>query len=192
MPFVSYSHRLFVSLALPEPCQDALAALMDPIEGVRWTRPSQLHLTLRFLGDTLDEQAERMIAALAQVRVEPFLLPLDGVGVFPPRGPKKILWVGLGQAHTRLFQLRQKVDDALLSAGWQGELRSFEPHITVGRVLTARPGSLDTWLKAHRSFAGPPFRVTAFHLTASDLHPGGPVHRVHAAFPLEPAGARVR
>lgn len=184
MAFTSYSNRLFVSIPFPPACQDSMAALMEPIDGVRWTRPEQLHLTLRFLGDVLDEQAERMISGLAQVKVEPFILPIEGVGRFPPRGPSKILWVGLGNAHTRLFQLRQKVDDALLAAGWQGDLRSFEPHVTVGRVVTAAPQAIEHWLKKNRTYVGPNFRVTAFQLVASDLHSNGPVHRVRTEFGL--------
>lgn len=178
------SERLFVSLSLPEPCRDALAALMRPIDGVRWTRPEQLHLTLRFLGDTLEADAERIVERLSQVRVEPFLLPLEGVGVFPPRGVPRILWAGTGHAHTRLFQLRQRVDDALLAAGWRGDMCTFDPHITVGRVVTAAPAATAAWLHDHREFAGPPFRVNSFQLMASELHSNGPVHRVHTEFRL--------
>ena len=184
MAFASYSNRLFISIPFPPPCQDSLATLMDPVDGVRWTRPEQLHLTLRFLGDVLDEQAQRMTDALAQIRVESFVLPIEGVGKFPPRGPTKILWAGLGNAHTRLFQLRQRVDDAVLSAGWQGDLRTFEPHVTVGRVVTADRGIVDTWLKDHRDYVGPSFRVNAFQLVSSDLHSSGPVHTVIHEFPL--------
>ncbi len=179
------SDRLFVSLSLPPPCRDALACLMEPLEGVRWTRPDHLHLTLRFLGDVVENQAQRLVEALEAVRVEPFLLPIGGTGVFPPRGEPKVLWAGLGNAHPRLFQLRQRVDDALLSAGWQGELRSFEPHITVGRAVGVDRSVIDPWLHRHRSFEGPPFRVTAFKLMVSDLRFGGAVHRVHTGFPLE-------
>ena len=184
MSFTQLSYRLFVSLRLPEPCQDAVATLMETADGVRWTRPEQLHLTLRFLGDVLDDQAQQMVEALSRVKVQSFVLPLEGVGVFPPKGPKRILWVGLGSAHTRLFQLRQQVDDALLSAGWRGDLRSFEPHITVGRILTAPRGWIDGWLKKHAEFSGPAFRVSSFQLMSSELGPTGPVHRVHTDFPL--------
>lgn len=184
MAFTHLSDRLFVSLALPAPCRDALAELMQPIEGVRWTRPEQLHLTLRFLGDVMDDQSQRVVTALQSIRVEPFLLPIEGVGVFPARGQPKVLWVGLGNAHTRLFQLRQRVDDALLSAGWLGELRSFEPHVTLGRVLQGDRKAIDAWLHRHRGFEGPPFRVISFELMASDLHSTGSVHRIHTAFLL--------
>ena len=185
MAFAQLSERLFVSIGLPEPCRTALAELMEPIDGVRWTRSEQLHLTLRFLGDVLEGQLQRMVETLKTVRVEAFVLPLEGVGIFPPRGHPRILWAGLGNAHTRLFQLRQRVDDALLAAGWQGELRSFDPHITVGRVVTATRAATEAWVHKHREFEGPPFRVESFQLVTSELHSNGPVHRVHSEFPLK-------
>lgn len=187
MSFPNPSERLFVGIGFPEPCRAALAELMQPIDGVRWTRPEQLHLTLRFLGDVLDDQIQKIVESLSKVRVEPFLLPLEGIGAFPPRGHPKILWAGLGRAHTRLFQLRQRVDDALLAAGWRGEMRSFDPHVTVGRVVTASVQSTDEWLHEHRDFEGPPFRVETFQLVASELHSSGPVHRVHTEFRLDGA-----
>jgi len=184
MALTPLSDRLFVSIAPPEPCREALSELMEPIEGVRWVRPEQLHLTLRFVGDVVEDQSQRLVTALQTVKVEPFLLPLEGVGMFPERGHPRVLWAGLGQAHTRLFQLRQRVDDALLAAGWTGELRSFEPHITVGRVTGGDRGALAAWVHRHRAFEGPPFRVSSFELMASDLHSSGAVHRIHTAFPL--------
>ncbi|HEU5079242.1 MAG TPA: RNA 2',3'-cyclic phosphodiesterase [Opitutaceae bacterium] len=184
MPFEQHSDRLFVGIPLPDVCRSVLSELMDPLDDVRWTRPEQLHLTLRFLGEILDDQAERIVTNLARVDVASFLLPLEGVGLFPPRGNPKILWVGLGQAHTRLFQLRQKIDDALLAAGWTGDMRSFEPHITVGRVATGPGRSAENWARQHKDFAGPPFRVSHFQLVASDLTRSGATHRVREDFPL--------
>jgi RNA 2',3'-cyclic 3'-phosphodiesterase len=184
MSFTQTSERLFVSITLPPPCQDAIAELMEPLEGVRWTLPAQLHLTLRFLGDVLEDQAQQMAGKLASVQVDSFILTLDGLGVFPPRGAPRILWVGLGNAHTRLFQLRQQVDDAVLAAGWRGDLRTFEPHITIGRVVDATPTSIEAWLRRHRDFAGPAFRVKSFQLMASELRSNGPAHRLHTDFKL--------
>lgn len=179
------TERLFISLSPPPAARAALAALADDaLEGVRWTGPDQIHLTLRFLGDVSGPMIERLEEELARVRVEPFLLPLAGIGVFPPRGTPKILWAGVGSGHTRLFQLRQRVDDAVLAAGWRGDLRSFEPHLTLGRAIGASTEQIDTWLRRNQGFEGPTFRVTSFELVASDLGPGGAVHRVRRAFPL--------
>src|SRR3954469_17308317 len=106
------SKRLFIALALPQAGRDALLELATPLAGVTWTRPDQLHLTLRFLGEIAEERIARMTERLATVQVEPFVLPIEGLGAFPQKGPPRTLWVGVGRGHPHLHQLRQRVDDA--------------------------------------------------------------------------------
>lgn len=183
----STSERLFVSLTLPDPCRMVVAELYDALPGVTWSRPEQLHLTMRFLGDVESDLAVRIETTLAEVRVKPFLLPLEGVGRLPPRGPTKILSVGIGRGNTLLFQLRQKIDDALLSAGWRGELHNFSPHVTVARVQNATQATVDRWMQQHESFVGPLFRVGSFQLMQSTLQPGGSVHTLRRDFALRTA-----
>jgi 2'-5' RNA ligase len=179
--------RLFVSLALPDPCRAVVVKLYDRLEGIAWTCPVQLHLTMRFLGDVEDDLAARIEMALAEIRVKPFLLPLEGVIRFPPRGQIKILAVGVGRGNTLLFQLRQKVDDALLAAGWRGDLRHFNPHITVARVQNAPQAEVDHWLYHNEEFVGPLFRVESFQLMKSTLQPSGAVHTLRRNFLLSVA-----
>jgi 2'-5' RNA ligase len=181
---VSVAERLFVSLTLPDPCRAVVTGLYDTIEGVTWSRPEQLHLTMRFLGDVESDLTARIETALAGIRVKSFLLPLEGVGRFPPRGPAKVLSVGIGRGNTLLFQLRQKIDDALLAAGWRGELRNFNPHITVARMQNAPQESVDYWLYHHQEFVGPLFKVGSFQLMRSTLQPNGAVHALRRDFPL--------
>jgi len=180
----SAPERLFVSLALPEPCRAVVMELYDTLEGVTWTRPEQLHLTMRFLGDVDGDLTARIETSLATVRVKSFLLPLEDVGRFPPRGPAKVLSVGIGRGNTLLFQLRQKIDDALLAAGWRGELRHFNPHITVARVQNTPQAAIDHWLYHHQEFIGPLFRVGSFQLMQSTLQAEGAVHTLRREFPL--------
>jgi len=187
LPIDSAPERLFVSLALPEPCRAVVMELYDTLEGVTWTRPEQLHLTMRFLGDVEGELAARIEMSLAEIRVNPFLLPLEGVIRFPPRGQAKVLAVGIGRGNTLLFQLRQKIDDALLAAGWRGDLRHFNPHITVARVQNAPQSEIDHWLYHHEEFVGPLFRVESFQLMQSALQPTGSVHTLRRNFSLSVA-----
>lgn len=165
--------RLFVALALPEAVRQELAAVRAPLAGVRWTPPENLHLTLRFIGDCDEARRDAMLAALDRVRVEPFILPVAGLGVFPSRGRAKVVWAGLGNAHTRLFQLRKQVDEALLSVDLTLDVHNFQPHITLGRLTeTCEAKELTKFLARHARFEAPPFRVGEFHLMASTLRTG--------------------
>jgi 2'-5' RNA ligase len=177
------TERLFVALPLPEPVRATLAALATPLPGVAWTRPAQLHLTLRFLGDVPVDKLPVITERLAAIRVAAFVLPLEDLGTFPPNRPPRVAWLGIGSGHPRLFQLRQRLDDALLAAGLTLDLRTFHPHVTLARCPAHAPG-LAAWLHTHRDFAAPSFRVEAFDLCASELRPDGAIHTRKQRFPL--------
>src|SRR5688572_11375760 len=178
------TERLFIALTLPPPVRDALHALAEPLPGVKWTPPDQLHVTLRFLGDVATEVIGPMIERLADVRVAPFILPVEGLGTFPPNRPPRILWIGVGSGHPRLFQLRQRVDDTLIASGLPLDVRTFHPHVTLARMTEDSAPSLAHWLHVHRDYAAPPFQVEAFDLYASELRPAGAVHTLRHRFPL--------
>jgi 2'-5' RNA ligase len=178
------TQRLFVALSLPAPVREALATLPEPRPGVSWTRPEQLHVTLRFIGDTPENKIDLLIERLVKVQVASFLLPVEGVGTFPPKRPPRVVWAGTGSGHPRLFQLRQRLDDALLSTGLPIDVKTFHPHITLGRCREDPGPALAKWLKQHREFAAPPFRVESFDLYSSELQPTGAVHTPLRKFPL--------
>lgn len=179
--------RLFVALLPPITVRTELAALASArLANVRWVPEENFHLTMRFIGECDEAKSERFAAALSGVRVEPFILPVAGVGVFPSRGPAKVLWAGVGHAHTRLFQLRKQIDEALLTVESGLEMRSFHPHFTLGRIGgPIEREDLENFLHRHKMFEAPPFRVSEFQLMESLPHPGGaPQYRSVQAFPL--------
>jgi 2'-5' RNA ligase len=184
MPAEPPSDRLFIALTLPPPVRAALAALAEPMAGVNWTRPDHLHLTLRFLGDVAATQQDGVIERLAAIRVNAFILPVEGVGSFPPNRPPRVIWTGVGQGHPRLFQLRQRIDDALLGAGLALDVRTFHPHATLARCTENAATAVTSWVRAHREFTAPPFRVESFDLYASELRPKGAEHTLKQSFPL--------
>jgi 2'-5' RNA ligase len=176
--------RLFIAIDIPDALRTLLADIQEPVRGVSWMLPEQFHLTLRFLGDTNSDDQMAITRRLEAVQVEPFILPLEEVGVFPSRGLPRTIWAGVGHGHPRLFQLRQLVDDSLLAAGTTVDLRTFVAHITLGRCARARPGPIAAFLRKHREFQGPPFRVNRFSLYSSQLTRAGAIHTVETSIPL--------
>ena len=169
------SARLFVALVPPATVQAELADLAAPLAGVRWTPATSIHLTLRFIGETELEKQARFEQALAGVRVEPFVLPVQGVGTFTGRGPARVLWAGVGGGHTRLYQLRKQVDEALLAVDTRLPMPGFHPHFTLARLDPEHePKAVAQFIEKHADAEAPPFRVTEFHLLASNLQSGHP------------------
>jgi 2'-5' RNA ligase len=134
--------RTFIAIELDDELRENLgrlqARLRDRLSprSVRWVRPEDIHLTLKFLGDTPQEKLEEIQAALARAAMEvaPFTITVGGLGCFPnPRRPR-VVWVGLQEVTGRLKQLRDAVEEGVAPLGFPTEKRAFSPHLTLGRV----------------------------------------------------------
>jgi RNA 2',3'-cyclic 3'-phosphodiesterase len=180
--------RLFVAIDLPKAVKAALLAAAEQVgqrlpEGVvRWVKPEQLHLTLRFLGDTAVTQLPALQEQLSQLtaRQPAFHLQLNGLGAFPNRKRPRVVWAGLAGELPVLQVLQAELEDRVVGLGWPREERPFSPHITLGRVKDAsRVEGLD-WSVELVSLG---VAVTAVKLVQSELRPSGPVYIVrHVAY----------
>ncbi len=134
--------RAFIAVPLPRSLLDQLTALQQqladqvPARSVRWVRVESVHLTLKFLGDTLTEKLpgiEQALAAMAR-HAPTATFTVEGVGCFPnPRRPR-VVWVGVKDPSGWLEVLQDAVEEAMTHFGYEREKRSFKPHLTIGRV----------------------------------------------------------
>lgn len=163
------SKRLFIALDLPPSCTSTLLALDPHLPGLRWLSGDQLHLTLAFVGNVEAPAEERLRAALGAVGVPPFLLRLCSLGTFSSRGRPSVLWVGLGHGHPHLFVLHRRIQDALLRAGLEPELRPFHPHVSVARASGISQQALKPFLRENAEVEFGLFEVNGFALYSSVL-----------------------
>lgn len=177
--------RLFVAIDLPPETKLALSRLCADLWRVRWVKPENLHLTLRFIGEVDEARADGMGAALAGVRAPPFVLQPAGVGRFG----RHTLWVGIEDSEP-LRQLQAAIEDTLRQTGLPAETRPFAPHVKTGR-LTGHPSrELRAFQAEHARFCTGAVTVARFSLMASRLGPGGPVYSHRADYPLTAGGPR--
>ena len=175
--------RLFIAVDLPAELRPAVARLCQGIGGARWTRPEQLHVTLRFLGDTPEDRLDNMRVRLRQVRMPRFELALRGTGVFPPAGARpRVLWLGFDPPEP-LRALKHTVD-GVLGPDPETAKRGFSPHLTLARFPMRPRHDLDRFLAEHAGFDGGSFLVSNFHLYNSTLRPEGALHEIVESFPL--------
>ena len=168
--------RLFVAIELPESSKRLLIDLDPQIHGVRWLDAEQMHLTLGFFADVPEDVDLKLREKLSAIVFGAFFLPIIDVGTFPPKGPPKIIWIGVGRGHPHLFQLHKRVQEAALGAGLEPELRPFHPHVTLARCQRISPQSVRKFLKANVDLDWGMIRVDSFHLYSSKLTPAGPIH----------------
>ncbi|MDZ7641895.1 MAG: RNA 2',3'-cyclic phosphodiesterase [Desulfurivibrio sp.] len=180
-------YRLFTAVDLPPTVAESLAAMGFGLPGARWVPAEQLHLTLRFIGEVDGGIFKDIRAALGDVRSPPFTIKLQGFGCFPPRGPARVLWVGVEPAEpvTALFK---RVEKTLVRPGLVApEKRKFAPHVTVARLDKVPSNRLGKFLAGNNLYASETFTVEQFHLYASELTPKGPFHTLEASYQLDRA-----
>jgi 2'-5' RNA ligase len=168
--------RLFVSIELPESITKSLAELDPHLRGVRWLELRQMHLTLAFLGNVGAEIQETLSEKLRAISWKSFFLPLIGLGTFPSKGWPKIIWIGVGTGHPHLFQLHKRVQEAILAAGLEPDLRSFHPHVTLARCRDVSPQTIRPFLKSNADLDAGMIHVESFCLNSSQLTPVGSVY----------------
>ena len=114
--------------------------LAPELPGVRWSRPDNLHLTLRFFGEIEVESLEKAAKVMLSVSAlgSPFQLVLNHLGAFPSTARPRVLWLGF-EASTAMQQLVERLGKALASAGIPRDLRPFVPHLTLGRARRRLP-----------------------------------------------------
>ncbi len=178
-------NRVFLAIELPVSIRAYLSRLYDHGEAsIRWTRRNDLHLTLRYIGQTENDVVQRIASQLETVQVSPFALEIRDMGAFPSNEDPSIVWVGVGSGHPNLFELRKKVDDAILQIGIDNESREFVPHITLGRCGENSRDAVEKYLEAKSDRVGPMFTVRGFTLFESVMETRGPKYRTIQQFKL--------
>ena len=164
---------------------------------LRWTNTDNLHLTLRFLGETEDARRRRMQAGLAEIAAahEPFTLALSGLGCFHSWEKLRVLWVGISGETAALQSLQAEIETLARQAGFEPERRPFSPHITLARSVRGAPRSglhaaAQQLRRAAAEEAGHPmrdWRVRQLDYIRSQPGKGGSQYSTLGRFRLAPA-----
>jgi len=183
--------RTFVAIDLDPALKERVSLLVQKLSrghpNVKWIDRDGMHLTLKFLGEIGEAQAEEVKDALRTVtaRHHPFELGLKGTGTFPPgsRNPR-VLWAGF-ESREELAALQADIEEELSKKGFPREERPFRPHLTLGRVRSSRDiqktiRELEGWAEFEFGYMGAK-TVTFFEST---LTPEGARYTALGEFPL--------
>lgn len=155
--------RLFAALPIPDDVRAHIALMQGGVNGAKWSVPENLHITLTFIGEVNEGQAEDIDGLLAAIRLPAFSLQLKGVGVFADGDRPKVLWLGVS-APEMLAQLKSKIDSILRRNGFDIERHKYIPHLTLARLSRPDPDDLGKFLQAHSLFETEPWRAEDFTL----------------------------
>jgi 2'-5' RNA ligase len=189
--------RAFIAISLPETIQHKLSFTQDLLrentgdQVVRWVKPSNIHLTLKFMGNIPETDVAILKQKLSgDVSLHPqFPLSIQGVGAFPSFRMPRVIWAGL-QEVDGILRLQQSIESRMRELGYDSEERPFSAHVTIGRVSqhATRQQIENCGLAVSKCTVGSlgSFIVESVDIYRSELKPDGPSYiRLHK-FYLKP------
>lgn len=182
--------RLFCAVKIPlsDPIEEVMGVFRQELASahINWVATQNLHLTLKFFGDTPNQQLGPISEALFMAAADfpPFSFTVEGCGTFGSVRQPNVIWLGIKNAG-ELIKLYHSINKHLAPLGFVPDKKLFTPHLTIGRIkslhdtLTLR--SLESEYCEER-FAL--VKTSSFYLMESFLRPQGPIYKVVEEFRL--------
>ena len=176
--------RSFISVHLSENVREQIArfqtGLKIPGTDIKWVRPENMHITLKFLGDIQPDQIDSIENVIRDVAgsVTPFNVWIRGAGCFPNEHHPRVLWLGIFTKTEIPGHMARDLNGRLAVLGFQTEKRKFKPHLTLGRVRTLKNIGQVVGRMRQEGFESDGFHVNQIHLMQSRLKPSGAEYSV--------------
>jgi 2'-5' RNA ligase len=187
--------RLFIAFAIPQNVQKVIGRAQSQLQrssppgAVRWTRPEQFHVTLKFLGDVPAAQVEALKVSVSGVSAgfPPLQLSAHGIGFFPNIQRPRVVWAGADDNLGKLAELHRQLDEAARPFAPAEKPERFAGHITLGRFKPGHPAAIDKLLaraEVHRRRHFGDWEVGQMDIFRSELTSAGAMHSLFASLPL--------
>lgn len=132
--------RTFLAIDLPSSLHSAIGQkeenLKRVLTGINWVKSGNLHITLKFFGDTPESKINEIQQVVEQAvnGISPFEITLRGFGVFPDKRVPRTVWTGIEGEIQVLEDLAAQIELAVVPLGFPQEGRPFRPHLTLARI----------------------------------------------------------
>ena len=170
--------RAFIAVVPPEEILDIMESFLSrlrPLADHKWVNRSQLHVTLRFLGEVSPKALDEMKMKLDDVKIAKFWISLDNSGTFPGLSRAKVLWLSGKTGSEELKQLAAQTEQVAVSCGLAAEKRKFSPHLTIARARVE--GNMpEKLIQAMKNAPVCSWQCVDFVLMQSRLMPQGPIY----------------
>ncbi|MDD3626776.1 MAG: RNA 2',3'-cyclic phosphodiesterase [bacterium] len=137
--------RTFIAISLSTEIKEKISKFEKDFQKIagfkgRLISPEKIHLTLKFLGPTLEEKIPQIISELMVVesKTSPFQIEVKGVGAFPNLYHPNVLWVDIPIIPEQLERLQQFIEVKVETYGFAKDHRKFKPHLTISRIKTGK------------------------------------------------------
>lgn len=176
--------RVFIAIELP---YDIIKKIKDLQEGLKkhcktkvsWSKPENIHFTLKFLGDVKENKIESVKTAMNNAcnNINPFMLSAGNIGYFPDLNKPRVIWVGIKAYNDLLDNIYEDMEQGLSKIGFKKESRKFNLHLTLGRIKYYDSASgLKTAVERLKDVSIGEFMVKSIALFKSELNPKGAIY----------------
>jgi 2'-5' RNA ligase len=155
-------------------------------EKIRWVDPDNIHITLKFFGETPEHHISNITGALraAADTVPAFTINMENTGIFGSSYKPKVIWFGIDPCD-ELQLLSKNVFRELEKIGIEHDRQNFVPHLTIARIKYLQDKKhFQQIIDQHKEGFIQTEEVNEFHLFESILRPQGPLYKVVKSFPL--------
>ena len=135
--------RLFIAFSLPVEIKNYLAKTINNFKShcsddkaVKWVDANNIHLTVKFLGDTSENLLDPIKNNLINIGklFSAINCSTNKVGAFPNLNKPRVYWIGIDLRNDDIFNLVKSIDKAMSQLGFEKESKKFKAHLTLGRV----------------------------------------------------------
>ena len=174
--------RAFIALEIPKEVRTLIAEIQERLRSaeasVKWVRPANIHLTIKFLGDVETAKLQAIAGKLEKLakKSRSISLATSTIGVFPNERRPRVIWLGLDGDTESVTKLADVCNSEMLNLGFEKEKRNFKPHLTLGRVKLDKnlDELIDMISKGNLQIMN--FNLERMHLIKSDLTPKGAIY----------------
>lgn len=175
--------RTFIAIQIPADIRNKISTFQGELKavgkGVGWVKPQNIHLTLKFLGETDEKIIDAIEGKIkeAAAGINLFEIKVHGVGAFPNMKRPRVIWIGAECENNVLSTIAGRLDRNLESLGFQSENRKYTAHLTLGRVKDPRNiEPVMEKVESNSNFEAGLFKAEQIELIKSDLLPKGAVY----------------
>lgn len=180
--------RLFVAIDLPEEIRQKIGEIQQMLKEGRpdvvWVKPDNMHITLKFIGETSEDKLSDIKTRIKEVvkNFRPFDITLSGIGYFGSPKYVRAIWIGGDSGEVK--QLMEGLENALRD--YRNENREPTIHLTLGRMRSARGREeLLQKIKEMQNIEIGKVHVDVVKLKESRLTPKGPIYTDIEIFELK-------
>ncbi|MBU3912059.1 MAG: RNA 2',3'-cyclic phosphodiesterase [Candidatus Omnitrophica bacterium] len=183
--------RAFIAIEISPASKLKISELIDQLKrsgsDVKWVNDTQMHLTLKFLGNIEQDKIPEISGALKDIasKAVVFQIIFSGIGAFPDINRPRVIWLGIEKGADNLKKLAGHIEDKMKNLGFTKEGRCYKAHLTLGRVRSQKniqelaKNINETYAKTESTM-----KINRLILFQSTLTPKGAIYTLLQEFPL--------